>query len=245
MARGSPARRTAHAASRQHRRLRPGAVRHRLVLEASQLLSSSPWPTSTCAGSSRCSSGFPSVRVYQDWRELLDREAEEPRLGQRVDPRSHALSRRHGSAQAPQGGVRREAALQHPARNAAADRVRRAAAALRRRWASRSRRAAQQLYGEALVRSGVVGKIKEVHTFSNKSWGDDAAVRAEGRSGAGAARLGRVAGRERGTAIRQRRVSPRRMAPPRRMRHRHARRHGLPHLQPAVSRAEAGIAASA
>ena len=30
-----------------------------------------------------------------------------------------------------------------------------------------------QLYGEALVRSGVVGKIREVHTFSNKSWGDE------------------------------------------------------------------------
>jgi GFO/IDH/MocA oxidoreductase family protein len=30
-----------------------------------------------------------------------------------------------------------------------------------------------QRYGEALVRSGVVGKIREVHTFSNKSWGDD------------------------------------------------------------------------
>ena len=31
----------------------------------------------------------------------------------------------------------------------------------------------QQRYGEALVRSGIVGKIREVHTFSNKSWGDD------------------------------------------------------------------------
>ena len=30
-----------------------------------------------------------------------------------------------------------------------------------------------QRYGEALVRSGIVGKIREVHTFSNKSWGDD------------------------------------------------------------------------
>lgn len=30
-----------------------------------------------------------------------------------------------------------------------------------------------QRYGEWLVRSGVVGKIREVHTFSNKSWGDD------------------------------------------------------------------------
>ena len=31
----------------------------------------------------------------------------------------------------------------------------------------------QQRYGEALVRSGVVGKIREVHTFSNKSWGNE------------------------------------------------------------------------
>ncbi len=30
-----------------------------------------------------------------------------------------------------------------------------------------------QRYGEALVRSGIVGKIREVHTFSNKNWGDD------------------------------------------------------------------------
>jgi predicted dehydrogenase len=30
-----------------------------------------------------------------------------------------------------------------------------------------------QRYGEALVQSGIVGKIREVHTFSNKSWGDD------------------------------------------------------------------------
>jgi predicted dehydrogenase len=30
-----------------------------------------------------------------------------------------------------------------------------------------------QRWGEAIVRSGVVGKIKEVHTVSNKSWGDD------------------------------------------------------------------------
>jgi predicted dehydrogenase len=36
-----------------------------------------------------------------------------------------------------------------------------------------------QRYGEWLVRSGVVGKIRAVHTFSNKSWGDDKAL-AEG-----------------------------------------------------------------
>ena len=37
-----------------------------------------------------------------------------------------------------------------------------------------------QLYGEALVRSGIVGKIKEVHTFSNKNWGDEKPLVAAG-----------------------------------------------------------------
>ena len=53
-----------------------------------------------------------------------------------------------------------------------------------------------QRYGEALVRSGIVGKIREVHTFSNKSWGDDKPLPRRDRSGAGAARLGRVARRD-------------------------------------------------
>ena len=47
-----------------------------------------------------------------------------------------------------------------------------------------------QRFGEALVRSGIVGKIREVHTFSNKSWGDDKPLPPADRSGAGAARLG-------------------------------------------------------
>ena len=47
-----------------------------------------------------------------------------------------------------------------------------------------------QRYGEALVRSGIVGKIREVHTFSNKSWGDEGPLAVSGRSSAGAARSG-------------------------------------------------------
>ena len=43
-------------------------------------------------------------------------------------------------------------------------------------------------------------------------------------------------------AVQARRVPPGRVAPARRVRHRHARRHGLPHLQPAVPRAEADVA---
>ncbi len=60
-----------------------------------------------------------------------------------------------------------------------------------------------QRYGEALVRSGIVGKIREVHTFSNKSWGDDKPLPDAERSGAGPARLGRVARRQRDASIQE------------------------------------------
>ena len=99
-----------------------------------------------------------------------------------------------------------------------------------------------QRYGEALVRSGIVGKIREVHTFSNKNWGDDKPLPALDDPVPRRARLGRLARRERGAAVQERRVSPGRMAPARRLRDRHARRHGLSYLQPAVSRAEVDVA---
>ena len=199
-------------------------------------------PTSTSAASSRCSSAFPKVRVYQDWRELLKKEHAQHRLGERLDPRSHALPGRDGGDEARQAGLRAEAALQHAARNAPADRGR---APTKADDADGHPGVVErtQRYGEALVRSGIVGKIREVHTFSNKSWGDDKPLPEAHRSGAGAARLGRVA----------RRVSAPRpfkkgVYHPGEWRRRvgfgtgHARRHGLPHLQPALSRAEADVA---
>ena len=53
-----------------------------------------------------------------------------------------------------------------------------------------------QRYGEALVRSGIVGKISEVHTFSNKNWGDDKPLPDAVDPVPAAVRLGRLAGRE-------------------------------------------------
>jgi predicted dehydrogenase len=115
---------------------------------------------------------FPAVRVYQDWRDLLKKE------GRRLDSvnvstpdHMHALQaiaamreRKHVYVQKPLAATLRET---------------RAMTAYARRAGVVSQMGIQvssfegQRYGEWLVRSGVVGKIREVHTFSNKSWGDD------------------------------------------------------------------------
>ena len=99
-----------------------------------------------------------------------------------------------------------------------------------------------QRYGEALVRSGIVGKIKEVHTFSNKSWGDDKPLEAKGDAVPAPLAWDDWLGVSAPRPFIQKALSPGRVAPAHRLRHRHARRHGLPHLQPALSRAEADVA---
>ena len=115
---------------------------------------------------------FPKVHVYQDWREMLKKERtnidsvnvsipdhmhcavamEAMRLGKPVyvqKPLCNTLREtRLLTEEARSRGLTTQMGIQVSS--------------------SRSQR-----YGEALVRSGIVGKIREVHTFSNKSWGDD------------------------------------------------------------------------
>lgn len=119
---------------------------------------------------------FPKARVYQDWRELLKKE------GGRLDSvnvstpdHMHAIqaleAMRHGKhvyVQKPLANTLRETrALTEYARKA------RVISQMGIQVSSQ----APQRYGEWLVRSGIVGKIREVHTFSNKSWGDDKPMR--------------------------------------------------------------------
>ena len=123
--------------------------------------------------------------------------AREHRLGERVDPRSHALPRRARGDEARQAGLRPEAALQHAAGNAPAHRrsappqgpddadghpgvlePSRSATAKRSCAAASSARSARST--RSRTRAGAT-----TSRFRRR------------RSGAGAARLGRVAGRER------------------------------------------------
>ena len=115
---------------------------------------------------------FPAVRVYQDWRELLDREDTHiDSVNVSIPDHMHCL--------VAMAAMKRKKAVyvEKPLCNTLHET--RLLTEYARRHGLTTQMGIQvsstrpQLYGEALVRSGIVGKIKEVHTFSNKSWGDD------------------------------------------------------------------------
>jgi predicted dehydrogenase len=115
---------------------------------------------------------FPKVRVYQDWRELLKKEHKNiDSVNVSTPDHMHCLI----ALEAMKSG--KSVYVQKPLCNTI--RETRALTEYARRKQVTSQMGIQvsssraQRYGEALVRSGIVGKIREVHTFSNKSWGDD------------------------------------------------------------------------
>jgi predicted dehydrogenase len=115
---------------------------------------------------------FPRVRVYQDWRALLKKErAHIDSVNVSIPDHMHCAvaleAMKLGKAvyvQKPLCNTLRETRL-------LTEEARRRGLTTQMGIQVSSSRS--QRYGEALVRSGIVGKIREVHTFSNKSWGDD------------------------------------------------------------------------
>jgi predicted dehydrogenase len=115
---------------------------------------------------------FPKVRVYQDWREMLQKER------RNIDSVNVSIPDHMHCAVAMEAMRQGKAVyVQKPLCNTLRETRLLTTEARRRRLITQmgiqvsSTRG--QRYGEALVRSGIVGKIKEVHTFSNKNWGDD------------------------------------------------------------------------
>jgi predicted dehydrogenase len=115
---------------------------------------------------------FPKVRVYQDWRELIKKEQKNiDSVNVSIPDHMHCLvaleAMRHGKAvyvQKPLCNTLQETrVLTEYARRKG----------LTTQMGIQVSSSRSQRFGEALVRSGIVGKIREVHTFSNKSWGDD------------------------------------------------------------------------
>ena len=115
---------------------------------------------------------FPKARVYQDWRELLKRESGRlDSVNVSTPDHMHAIQAlevmrqgKHVYVQKPLANTLRETrALTEYARKA------RVISQMGIQVSSQ----APQRYGEWLVQSGIVGKIRAVHTFSNKNWGDD------------------------------------------------------------------------
>ena len=115
---------------------------------------------------------FPKVRVYQDWRELLKKEQKNiDSVNVSTPDHMHCLigleAMKHGKAvyvQKPLCNTLHETRL-------LTEYARRKG--LTTQMGIQVSSSKSQRFGEALVRSGIVGKIREVHTFSNKSWGDD------------------------------------------------------------------------
>jgi predicted dehydrogenase len=115
---------------------------------------------------------FPKVRVYQDWRELLKKERSNiDSVNVSIPDHMHCVvaleAMKLGKpvyVQKPLCNTLRETRL-------LTEEARRRGLTTQMGIQVSSSRV--QRYGEALVRSGIVGKIREVHTFSNKNWGDD------------------------------------------------------------------------
>jgi predicted dehydrogenase len=115
---------------------------------------------------------FPKVRIYQDWRELLAKEHNNiDSVNVSTPDHMHCLI----ALEALKRG--KPVYVQKPLCNTLHETRVLTEYARRKRLTTQMgiqvSSSRQQRFGEALVRSGIVGKIREVHTFSNKSWGDD------------------------------------------------------------------------
>ena len=115
---------------------------------------------------------FPKVRVYQDWRELLKKEHKNiDSVNVSTPDHMHCLIALEAMKQGKPVYVQKPLCNTIEETRMLTEYARRKGLTTQMGIQVSSSR--PQRYGEALVRSGIVGKIREVHTFSNKSWGDD------------------------------------------------------------------------
>ncbi|MBP7949890.1 MAG: Gfo/Idh/MocA family oxidoreductase [Verrucomicrobiales bacterium] len=115
-------------------------------------------------------SRFPNARCYQDWREMFEKEKELDSVNVSIPDHMHglvtvtALNRGlHTYTQKPLTQNLwecRELMLKAREKKAMTQMGIQISSAFTERWAV------------DYIRSGVIGKVKEVHTFSSKTWGD-------------------------------------------------------------------------
>ena len=114
---------------------------------------------------------FPKVRVYQDWRELLKKEADNlDSVNVSTPDHMHAPIAIAAMARG------KHVYVQKPLATTVLETRRLAAAARDKRLVSQMgiqiSSHPTQLATELMIRNGVIGKVREVHTFCNKTWGD-------------------------------------------------------------------------
>ena len=84
----------------------------------------------------------------------------------------------------------------------------------------------------ATIQAGTIGKVKEVHSWSGKHWGDKKPRPSRVDKVPKDLELELLAGRRRRAPVPGPLLSPGRVAQAARFRHRHVRRHGMPHPRP-------------
>jgi predicted dehydrogenase len=114
---------------------------------------------------------FPNVKVYQDWRELL--RVEGPTLDSvNVSTPDHM----HAPIALAAMAMDKHVYLQKPMALTVRETRKLAQVARERQLVTQmgiqTSSHPTQLATEAMIRSGVIGKVREVHTFCNKTWGD-------------------------------------------------------------------------
>ncbi|HTA31773.1 MAG TPA: Gfo/Idh/MocA family oxidoreductase [Candidatus Cybelea sp.] len=116
---------------------------------------------------------FPDVKIYQDWRELLDKEKDIDSVNVTVPDHMHAAIAmsamqlgKHVYCQKPlTHDLYETRKLTEFARNSRK---------LVTQMGIQIHAAGQYLQAVRIVRQGDIGKIKEVHSWSDKKWGDQA-----------------------------------------------------------------------
>jgi predicted dehydrogenase len=113
---------------------------------------------------------FPDLRVYTDWRQLLEKEPQLDSLNVATPDHMHApiamSAMQRGLAVYCQKPMTHDVAEARALQRYAAERKLVTQMGIQIHSSSEYRTAVQ------LVHSGVIGKIKEVHAWSNKKWGD-------------------------------------------------------------------------
>ena len=114
---------------------------------------------------------FPNVRVYQDWRELLRKEA-----GNLDSVNVSTPDHMHAPIAMAAMALNKHVYVQKPLATTIYETRMLADEARRRRLVSQMgiqiSSHPTQLATELLIQSGAIGKVREVHTFCNKTWGD-------------------------------------------------------------------------
>ena len=115
---------------------------------------------------------FPKVRVYQDWREMLKKEQKNiDSVNVSIPDHMHCIAALEAIRRGKHVYVQKPLCVNLQETRLLTEYARRKGVTTQMGIQISS--TIPQRYGEAVLQSGLVGKVREVHTFSNKSWGDD------------------------------------------------------------------------